>query len=92
MTGVIPVGAESGATVDTKQQTVEQGVQNSIVDNNASVDGSSFQNAQGNAGVNTAAGDNNAQTNDAALSAVDAQFVFANASSYGYQTAQGNLV
>lgn len=90
VTGVIPVNAESGAMVDTKQQSVGQTVGNNIVDNDAVVHEDALRGAQGNLGLNVSAGDNNAQSNDAALSAVDAAQVFANAQSFGYQKAGGN--
>lgn len=88
--GDIDVDAESMALVDTKQESVLNWVDNWIVDNNAVVDGNAMQNAQGNIGLNVTAGDNNAQTNDAALSTVDAAFVFADAESFGYQKAARN--
>lgn len=88
--GIIPVAAESGAMVDTKQQSTGHTVGNNIVDNDAVVGDNALNGAQGNVGLNVSAGDNNAQSNDAALSAVDAAQVFANAQSFGYQKAAGN--
>ena len=90
--GDIRVNAESAAVVDTKQESIQGNVMNTIVDNNAKVEGNAMQNAQGNIGVNVSAGDNNAQSNDAALSAIDARFVFASAQSFGYQNASQNNV
>lgn len=88
--GTIPIAAESGALVDTKQQSTGHTVGNNIVDNDAVVGDNALNGAQGNIGLNVSAGDNNAQSNDAALSAVDAAQVFANAQSFGYQKAAGN--
>ena len=90
--GDIRVNAESAAVVDTKQESIHGNVMNTIVDNNAKVEGNAMQNAQGNIGVNVSAGDNNAQSNDAALSAIDSRFVFASAQSFGYQNASQNNV
>jgi len=83
--GTIPVGAESGAIVDTKQLNGANEVRNFLVPNRARASDDAMGNASGNIGLNITAGDNNQQTNDAALSAVDAEFVFAHATSWGLQ-------
>jgi len=83
--GAIPVGAESGAVVDTKQMNGANTVANVLVPNRASASDDAMGSASGNIGLNITAGDNNQQTNDAALSAVDAEFVFAHATSWGLQ-------
>ena len=73
------------ATVSGKQTQNGNAVNNEIVDNNATIDGDHMKNAKGNLGVNIAGGANNQQANEAALSAVDAQFVFGAASTSSEQ-------
>jgi hypothetical protein len=90
VSGNIGVDGESATMVDTKQESVLNTGINTVVDNAATVDGGALNGATGNIGVNVAAGDNNAQTNDGALSAVDASFVFADAQSFGYQKSAVN--
>ena len=79
--------ATSGAqaAVSGKQMQNGNAVHNEIVDNNATIDGEHMKNAKGNLGVNVAGGANNQQANEAALSAVDAQFVFGAASTTSEQ-------
>jgi hypothetical protein len=71
--------AESGAIVDGRQTQGRNRVENNIVDNEAVVGGNALRGAQGNIGVNVAGGDDNQQANEAALSQIDAQFVFSSA-------------
>lgn len=90
VTGTIPVAASSAALVNQQQDNDHNAVVNTIVDNDAKVDGNALNNASGNIGVNVTAGDNNFQDNSAALSAVDAAFVFADAESISNQNAEMN--
>jgi hypothetical protein len=61
-----------------------------LVDNNAESVENGLQGASGNIGLNISAGQNNAQDNSAALSKVDAEFVFAAADSISNQNAERN--
>jgi hypothetical protein len=88
--GVINVEAESAAVVDGKQLNYGNKVTNDHNTNNAVVDGNAMQGASGNIGLNVTAGSNNQQANEAALSAVDADFVFASAQNFSLQSAAGN--
>ncbi|WP_282038488.1 hypothetical protein [Halomonas alimentaria] len=85
----------SGATVDSKQFSTNNEVDNQRSENNATLGGSSLSGASGNIGANVAAGDSNNQANDAALSASDASQVFGlmgQAAAFSAQTAAGNAV
>ncbi|SEL05239.1 hypothetical protein [Halomonas daqiaonensis] len=82
----------SGATVDSKQLSNKNGVTNKASDNNATLDGNALRGSSGNVGVNVAAGDNNSQANDAALSASDAAHVFGQAAAFSAQSASNNVV
>jgi len=88
--GVINVEAESAALVDGKQLNYGNTVTNDHNTNNAVVDGNALQGSSGNIGLNVSAGSNNQQANEAALSAVDADFVFASAQNFALQSAAGN--
>lgn len=88
--GVINVEAESAALVDGKQLNYGNEVENDHNTNNAVVDGNAMQGASGNIGLNVSAGSNNQQANEAALSAVDADFVFASAQNFALQSAAHN--
>lgn len=88
--GVIPVHAESAAVVDGKQLNFKNSVENHHNTNNAVGDGNALQGASGNIGLNITAGSNNQQANEAALSAVDADFVFASAQNFALQSAAYN--
>lgn len=88
--GVIPVHAESAAVVDGKQLNYKNEVQNHHNTNNALGDGNALQGASGNIGLNITAGSNNQQANEAALSAVDADFVFASAQNFALQSSAYN--
>lgn len=85
-------GHYSGAAVDSKQFTAGNEVENLASENNATIGTDVGTDATGNVGINVAAGDNNAQANDAALSASDASRVFGQAEIYSAQDAAGNLV
>ncbi len=88
--GNIRVDAESAAVVDGKQLNYRNEVWNDRNTNNAVMDGNALQGASGNIGANVAAGSNNQQANEAALSAVDAAFVFASAQNFALQSSAGN--
>ena len=90
--GEVAVGAGSIALVEDSQSSHANHSDNEIVDNNAGTSGRSLKNASGNIGLNAAAGDMNQQANDAALSAVDAEFVFADAETFAAQSAHANHV
>lgn len=82
----------SGATVDSKQLNNHNHVENHASENNASLGGNALRNSSGNMGVNVAAGDNNSQANDAALSASDAAQVFGQAAAFTAQSSSNNMV
>ncbi len=92
VSGNIPVGSSSAALVSQNQNNNHNDVENEIVDNNAVANGSALSGASGNIGLNITAGDNNFQDNSAALSQVDAAFVFANAETIANQNAEFNTV
>lgn len=70
--GKILVDGEVNALVDNKQVIKENHVFNLRIINKAKIDGNALENAEGNIGVNVAAGDFNAQDNAAALAAGEA--------------------
>lgn len=80
----------SGAIVDSKQFTDSNAVDNQHSENNATVGSGTGVNATGNVGINVAAGDNNAQANDAALASSDAMDVFGQSEIYSAQHSAGN--
>lgn len=88
--GTIPIGAESAAVVDGKQLNGGNEVWNDHNTNDAKVTGDAMSGASGNIGLNATAGSNNQQSNEAALSAVDAAFVFASAQNFALQSSSGN--
>lgn len=88
--GVIPVQAESAALVDGKQLNSNNSVLNDHNTNNAGAGENAMMGASGNIGLNITAGSNNQQANEAALSAVDASFVFASAQNFALQQAKNN--
>lgn len=90
VSGSIYVNAESAAVVDGKQLNGGNEVWNDRNTNNAVGDGNALSNAAGNIGLNITAGSNNQQANEAALSAVDADFVFASAQNFALQSSSGN--
>ena len=79
----------AGAELTDSQENYSNYVNNEGTNNNASVDGS-LGGANGNVGVNVAAGDNNQQANAAAIAAADSAFIFA--STDINQSAYGNLL
>ncbi|SFT59989.1 hypothetical protein [Halomonas saccharevitans] len=87
-----PARHYSGATVDSKQLNNNNGVDNIASDNNATLGGNALRGSSGNMGVNVAAGDNNSQANDAALSASDAAQVFGQAAAFSAQSSSNNSV
>lgn len=92
VSGNIPVGSSSAALVSQNQNNNHNDVENSIVDNNAVANGNAMSGGSGNIGLNITAGDNNFQDNSAALSKVDAAFVFADAETIANQNAEFNTV
>ena len=70
--GRIRVNALGMAVVDQEQDSDENFVGNDRVDNNAVLTDNALRNGRGNIGVNSVAGDNNVQSNAAALAAADA--------------------
>ncbi|APE30158.1 hypothetical protein BOX17_03845 [Halomonas aestuarii] len=87
-----PARHYSGATVDSKQMNDFNSVDNQVSDNNATVGAGVGAGASGNIGINVAAGDNNSQANDAALSASDAARVFSQAAAFSAQSSSWNEV
>lgn len=88
--GHIQVHGESGAIVDGKQFNHHTEVLNDRNTNNAVIDGNALQNASGNMQLNVTSGSSNQQANEAALSALDANFVFASAQNFALQSSAGN--
>ncbi|MTI62900.1 hypothetical protein [Methylophaga sp.] len=93
--GTIPVGSSSASLTSQNQNNYENtnindGHGDFLVDNNAEAVDNGLQGASGNIGLNISAGTNNAQDNSAALSKVDAAFVFAAADSISNQNAERN--
>ncbi|MBY4949676.1 hypothetical protein K6V92_24010 [Cupriavidus respiraculi] len=86
--GWIEFQSQSGATVESDQQAQDNAIGaglNSAIGGNAALFG-----AQGNIGVNLAAGAGNGQTNQAALATIDAHAVFASAQVLSRQDTTGN--
>ncbi|USZ50727.1 hypothetical protein [Halomonas sp. DN3] len=81
----------SGATVDSKQLSNNNEATQTLTTNDATLGGNALQGAAGNIGANVAAGDNNQQANDAALSSSDAATVFGQAASFSFQSASNNM-
>ena len=88
--GDIDVSSKSAAVADQTQESISNF---SIGDGSHAADfnGNALQGAQGNIGVNVAAGVGNEQANDAALSSIDAGKVFATAMATSQQLTEGNL-
>lgn len=74
--GTIKIDSLGMAVIDDEQDSDDNLVDSTALDNNATLDGNAMRNAKGNIGVNISAGDNNVQGNSAALAAADASFVF----------------
>ncbi len=87
--GRISIASESKAVVD-QDQTTEANGSLGDGDNSASASGDAMRGAQGNMGLNIAAGVGNVQSNDAALSSVDGDAVFAAAQVFNSQTTVAN--
>jgi hypothetical protein len=90
--GWIAIGSESKAILDNSQSAIGNTTFFEGGRNDAKVDGGSGNNAQGNLGINVAAGAGNAQSNEVALSAIDASQVFAAAQTFSTQTSVVNGV
>ena len=89
--GEIRVDGLGMAVVDNVQTTGMNGINNSYVENSASISGSAFNNASGNIGVNQAAGDFNVQGNSAALASIDASFAFGSGDAEIFSTQRGSF-
>jgi hypothetical protein len=91
--GTVQVGASAWGLTKTDQQSVGNGTLSFFTPNNAKVDGGALDNAQGNIGVNVTAGNNNVQSNSAALAAHDMTSVFGqlDAEEFEDQRAAGNV-
>lgn len=89
--GVIDIDSSSASLTSQNQNNYKNKTINSMVDNNAEAVENGLQGASGNVGLNIAAGDHNAQDNSAALSKIDAAFVFAAADSISNQNAERNV-
>lgn len=92
VTGNINTDSAAIAVVDNQQSVTSNAGSNTALNNNSSIGDNVGNNASGNIGMNTAAGDNNAQDNAAALSATDASFAFgmADGEVFVNQTGMGN--
>lgn len=88
--GRIHVQGESAAVVDQDQFSLLN-LMLGDGDNFASVEGNALRDAFGNIGANVAAGAGNLQANDAALSAIDADNVFASAMVFSSQVTGANI-
>lgn len=91
--GTVQVGASAWGLTKTDQQSIGNNVSNLLNTNNASIDGGALNGAQGNIGVNVTAGNNNVQSNSAALAAHDMNRVFGqlDAEEFEDQRATGNV-
>ncbi len=92
VSGDLEVDSAAIAIIDNRQSITNNEGDNELLENNSSISENVAQNASGNLGFNTAAGDNNAQDNAAALSAADASFTFgmSDAQVYVNQYGSGN--
>jgi hypothetical protein len=88
--GDIYVSSESGATVDQDQTTLFNRSFGSG-DNDAHMTDNALKAAEGNIGVNIAAGVGNVQSNDTALSAIDAEHTLATAMVFNSQATVFNI-
>ncbi|WP_319782598.1 hypothetical protein [Oceanisphaera sp. IT1-181] len=68
--GYVGINQLGMAVIDSYQNTTDNEVRNTRNENNASVSGGSANNLKGNSGVNVAAGDNNVQANNTAITAL----------------------
>ncbi len=92
VSGDLEVDSAAIAIIDNRQSVMNNEGDNKLLENNASISENVAQDASGNLGFNTAAGDNNAQDNAAALTAADASFSFgmSDAQVYVDQYGSGN--
>lgn len=92
ITGEIAIDSAAIAVIDNRQSVSGNNASNTLLENDATIDGDVASAAAGNLGFNTAAGDNNVQDNAAALSAADASFSFgmADAEVFVNQHGSGN--
>jgi len=92
VSGDLAVDSAAIAIIDNRQSITDNHGDNELLENNASISENVAQDASGNLGFNTAAGDNNAQDNAASLSAADASFTFgmSDAQVYVNQYGAGN--
>ncbi|HEX5464276.1 MAG TPA: hypothetical protein VFW88_06130 [Burkholderiales bacterium] len=88
--GRIKVGSDAEAIVNNTQASHDNIGANTGHTNNASGSGDALAGSQGNIGLNIAAGDNNAQSNEAALAATDASQVFGAASAQVFMSQGAN--
>lgn len=88
--GKISISSESKAVTENSQLFIGNLSGSSFGTNYATIDGGSGNGAQGNLGLNVAAGSGNAQGNEVALSALDSGIVFAAAQTFSTQTARVN--
>jgi hypothetical protein len=88
--GRIPISSESKAVTENSQLSIGNMPGSSFGNNYATIDGGSGNGAQGNLGLNVAAGSGNAQGNEVALSAIDSGTVFAAAQTFSMQIAGVN--
>jgi hypothetical protein len=90
--GKIDPAADAEAVIQGDQTAAGNKVVNKYNKNSASVNNNSLNNAQGNVGVNVSGGDNNVQSNELALAAVDANAVFGAATAQAFfdQGSYGN--
>jgi hypothetical protein len=89
--GKIAVSAESSAVTDNSQDTMGNRASNTTNSpNDAGLSGGAASGAKGNIGINSAAGAGNAQSNQTAISSVDAKDVFASAQNFNTQKTSSN--
>ncbi|MDD8061148.1 MULTISPECIES: hypothetical protein [Shewanella] len=79
------------AVVENVQESSANMVINYYHDNEAQITDNAFTNASGNIGVNQAAGEFNAQSNSAALAAIDAGFAFGSGDAEIFSTQVGGF-
>jgi hypothetical protein len=92
--GTVGVYSDAEGLSKTDQSSTNNEVTNGGQRNNASIDGGALSGAVGNMGANVAAGDDNVQSNSAALAAMDKNSVFGHidGETYTDQLANGNTV
>jgi hypothetical protein len=88
--GKIAVSAESSAVTDNSQDTTRNLSGNLNHSGNTASVGDAGKNAKGNIGMNAASGSGNAQSNQTAISSVDARDVFASAQNFNTQKTISN--